>query len=203
MTTMKASDLIDATVKARLAATLKADGFKRSARTFQLTREAVIQVLNVQASQSNLGDEGSFTLNLGVYVPDLGRVLGEAVQEKPKEYQCQARQRIGRLMAGGEDHWWDVSPRTDLAALAEEIDLRYRELARPWFEALATPRALETSPACLGGDLARAGLALVEGRREDAARYIEPILAHPDSYAVGYVSDVRQFAKRHGLVDLV
>lgn len=196
---MKASALIDAVVRAKLASTLKADGFKKSSRTFLRLRGSVAHVLNVQASAWNSGDEGRLTLNLGVYVPELARTLGEAVLEKPKEHQCHARQRIGALMAGGGDQWWEVSPSADIDSVANELDTAYRELARAWFESLSTPADLEASPTCRGGDLARAALALAAGRPRDAARLVGPVIANPDRYSRGYVAEVVKFAQRHGL----
>lgn len=194
---MKAAEIIDQVIKANLAPTLKSEGFKKTARTFHRASGPAIHVVNVQASQWGSSDEGRFTLNLGVYVPELARMLGDAVHEKPKEYQCQARARIGSLMPAGSDDWWDVSPSTDLAALTREVEARYVEFGRPWLEARSSYRDLES---LLQGGLARAAVALLDGRREDARRRVAGLIAQREAITPAYQAEVRAFGEKHALL---
>jgi len=57
---------IDAVLKARLTPTLRDLGFKKKARTFRRRTAEATQVVNVQASSSNFGEHGRFTINFGV-----------------------------------------------------------------------------------------------------------------------------------------
>jgi len=63
------SKLIDEVVKLGLAPLLKERGFRKSSRDFQRRVDENWQIVNVQASQGNVGTAGKFTLNLGVYLP--------------------------------------------------------------------------------------------------------------------------------------
>jgi len=57
-----------------------------------------------------------FTLNIGVYYPEVAELHGLTAEGKyPREYESTLRVRIGTLMPGGHDHWWEVRGGSDLA----------------------------------------------------------------------------------------
>lgn len=129
---------IDDVIRRALVPSLRADGFRKSARTFHRSLDGVIEVLHVQASTSNAGDVGRFTLNLGVYFPGVDEILGDATLEHPKEYQCHVRERIGAVMGRG-DHWWTLDPTTPPADVAPEIERAYRDFVPSWFDRHRSP----------------------------------------------------------------
>jgi hypothetical protein len=63
---------------------------------------------------------GKFTLNLGVYVPEIWQA--SMVKRGPgfvQEYHCSLRSRLSQLSGLQIDQWWDLS--TDVTRLTEEI----------------------------------------------------------------------------------
>ena len=61
---------------------------------------------------------GRFTINLGVYVPEIARRLDSSRNGWVNEYDCHMRQRIGAVMPDRVDTWWplDDPPRAAEAA---------------------------------------------------------------------------------------
>ena len=90
---------IDEVIRTGLAPALKAQGYKKAARTFRRREPGHTLVVNVQGSSWNSDADGSFTLNLGVYFPTVVPFLDwmRAV-ERPTEPDCVVRQRIGFVM---------------------------------------------------------------------------------------------------------
>src|SRR5262245_6926148 len=131
---------IDHVIRAGLAPVLRAAGFTRRGRTFHRRGEHCVSVTNVQASRYNFGWSGQLTLNLGVYFPEAARIAHGAAAEYPTEPECQVRERIGVLMAGGNDHWWGISARTDLDRLAAQVARAWAGCAPAWFAAHEDPR---------------------------------------------------------------
>ena len=66
---------IDSIVRERLAPLLKKNGFKKKARNFYQEFPDRVEVINVQASQWNEGNEGKFTINVGVYYPEISKII--------------------------------------------------------------------------------------------------------------------------------
>ena len=136
---MEIGKRIDETIRLGLAPLLKQQGFSKSGRNFHRLTGAVWQVVNVQASQGNSDASGKFTINVGVYVPQVAVLAGQApIAGKPKEYDCTDRERLGELMPGGADHWWALLPSTDLAALAAQVSEAVSVYGLPWLEAQAS-----------------------------------------------------------------
>jgi hypothetical protein len=88
-----------------LAPLVKKEGFSKSGRNFHRQSGNNWLVVNVQASQGNIGTHGKFTINLGVYLPEVSLLVSDPLRGKPKEYDCTVRKRIGCLMPGARDHW--------------------------------------------------------------------------------------------------
>jgi hypothetical protein len=124
---------IDRIINNGLAKCLKSEEYVKKTRTFYLRKPAVIKIVNVQASMGNMGDQGKFTLNLGLYSPEIAKLLeGKVGAEFPKEYDCSLRQRIGSLMPAKTDHWWTLPG--DETALAQEIVYAWQEYGKPWID---------------------------------------------------------------------
>ncbi|HEV7509798.1 MAG TPA: DUF4304 domain-containing protein [Thermoanaerobaculia bacterium] len=98
---------------------LKQSGFRVRGRTFnRVTEDGLTQVVNLQMGASdppgtthipglreNL--HGFFTINLGVYVPEVARYHGGG-EAGPwvQEYRCCVRSRLGKISGEDRDLWW-------------------------------------------------------------------------------------------------
>jgi Domain of unknown function (DUF4304) len=119
---------------------LKGRGFKCRRRTFnRVTEDGLTQVISIQMGASdpprtthipglreNL--HGLFTVNLGVYVPEVARHTGGGEAKSwVQEYHCCVRARLGEASGEGQDIWWharcddvvvgDVQRRLELGGL--------------------------------------------------------------------------------------
>jgi uncharacterized protein DUF4304 len=126
--------IIDTVIREGLGKPLKEAGFRKSGRNFHLVADGVVRMVNVQASQFNFGAGGQFTLNLGVYLPEVAKFLKEklAPGKLPTEYECTISVRIGSLMPKREDHWWKIDSSIDLYTLAEEVKTTWVKFGQPW-----------------------------------------------------------------------
>ena len=50
------------------------------------------------------------------------------------------RARIGELLPGGQDKWWDIQPDADPARVIEEVKDAVKGFAVPWLESMSDPR---------------------------------------------------------------
>lgn len=125
-------------VRGPIAAQLGKQGFRRQRNRFGRLHAGGWQIIDFQASQFGSRDDVRFTVNLGVAYPEL-RGADDTWTEKhaPAEHKAHVRERIGFLLAGGEDHWWELTPDTDPRELADELIGVLSTKALPWLEARA------------------------------------------------------------------
>jgi hypothetical protein len=177
---------------------LKTYGFSKSGRTFHRKIGDVWQVINVQTSTSNIGVNGKFTINLGVYHPTIARLAGKSLRtDKPKEYECIIRERIGSLLPAKTDYWWEITPSTNLEFIAQTIGSIIKDLGVPWLESHSNiqqiAQALREQPSIMS---AAAALALQDKpmARQRIIRMIteRPMAAHA----------AREWAQKQGLEDI-
>jgi len=105
-------------VQAAIHATLKPKGFRKKGRTFnRVTGDGLTQVINLQMGafdppgtvhipglRENL--YGRFTVNLGIYVPEVARLQGGGEAKGfVQDYNCCVRERLGSLVEK-RDVWW-------------------------------------------------------------------------------------------------
>src|SRR3954454_12581137 len=98
-------------IRRDLAIRLKTAGFTRKGRRFRLLRGASVACVDVQRSRFGGGD---FTIEVGVYFPEVVRLLDEApLAEFPALEDCllSHRERLPFLGPDGRDRWWIVPPR--------------------------------------------------------------------------------------------
>ena len=149
---------------------LKPRGFKKNAFTW-IRHDEWPKLINLQLSQRNTSAEARFTLNLGVYIPELHNASGSyPVTGDPKEPDCDVRSRIGMLLPQGTDKWWDVSTATDCGSLFDEVSANLVEVGLPWLDGL---RDYATAAAALMGQKNpfMAAIALkLDGREDEAAK---------------------------------
>jgi hypothetical protein len=131
-------------LQAALRPTLQRWGFRGRGRTFNRpTQDGLTQVITFQMGgfdppgttyipglRENM--YGRFTVNLGVYVPEVARHQGGGEAKSiVQEYHCCVRARIGTLGAERADLWWDLAPD---ASLVGEIQRRLEGDAVPFLD---------------------------------------------------------------------
>jgi len=167
---------IDGIVKEELASLLKQNGFKKTARNFYRAYENRIDVINVQASQWNHGDEGKFTVNVGVYYPSIAEITGAPpIKGMPKEYDCTIRERIGSLTDANKDTWWLIDSKTDRSATASDLASKVETLCLPWLDRMSNLEAVKDGVA-KRWPLVAAGIALFQDRESEAKAFLEQSL---------------------------
>lgn len=125
---------------------MKDQGFRSQGRTFnKTTEEGLSLVVNFQMgnfdppgtvyNQIKQNLNGSFTVNLGVYISEVADGRGIIAKGFIQEPYCHIRKRLGRLGPEREDIWWSIG--TD-QLLFEEIDLRIRRDALPFLDQFST-----------------------------------------------------------------
>jgi len=127
------SELIDELVKTQLKPALKVLGFKSKSSTFFRNNGNLVEIISPQKSRWNDANESKFTINLGVYWPNVHEILGGLISSlPPKEYDCTIRQRLGFLFDDGKDYWWSVSPNSDIEQIGADVVEKVRHYGLPW-----------------------------------------------------------------------
>ncbi|SCB58783.1 protein of unknown function [Rhizobium aethiopicum] len=167
---------IDEVIKLGFADLLRAHGFRKSGRTWHKADGENWLIANVQASSSNFGDRGRFTINLGAYMTSVAVLSGQhAIDGKPKEYDSTVRERLGNL-AYGQDHWWIIEPGANLSAISADLVEKMQSVGLPWLDAHRdlsnVAAALRDSPS-----LQSFSAAWLAGDKAEATRRLEAAIA--------------------------
>lgn len=133
-------------VRRDLQPALKAAGFKKTRMTFHRRHPSgVVDVIQLQGSDSSTARELRFTVNVSRWSPLLHHALSKlgwapAVGELPTEPDCQLRRRIGSFLAGKRDTWWKVTT----SAPRDLVDVRDAIVAKalPFLDSLQTDEQL-------------------------------------------------------------
>jgi Domain of unknown function (DUF4304) len=128
-------------IKIWLDPPLKSSGFTRKSRTWSRRTNGKIDVVDVQTSRWNRVESGAFTINLGIFLPEVFEIYwGKPAPACPKEWECVVRMRIGRLLGGIDglkrDQWFDLNTESDVSARGEETSRFLTGLALPFFDSL-------------------------------------------------------------------
>ena len=108
-------------VQLALTGLLQGQGFRKRARTYsRKTTDGLTQVLNFQMGRfeppgptlglrpsSNL--YGQFTVNLGIFIPEVSAALAPWVGKTITEPDCELRVRLGALVSSSGDRWWPIN----------------------------------------------------------------------------------------------
>jgi hypothetical protein len=129
-----AREKYDGMVRQQVGPWLRERGFRKQRNRFRRIGDDGWQVVDFQASQWGTRDDVRFTINLWVGVAELAEA----------EPDAQIQQRVGALLPGGEDRWWEVDPETDLTDLAEEVRQVLRDRCLPWLDARSSLDRLMT-----------------------------------------------------------
>lgn len=180
-----AQENLDRVLAASLVPILRADGFRKSGRTFRRGSSEAIQVVNVQVSQWSSAGVLRVTLNYGVFHPRLHALSpaggGTPGPAGPHEYQCQLRTRIGSLLPDGRDLWWELESDADPGPLAATVRDLHERFGRPWLERMANPATAREHARGVDAVL----LAHVTGDHAQAYRLFRALVhASPDPQAL-------------------
>jgi hypothetical protein len=135
-------------IQRRLRALLKAHGFKVRGRAFnRLTADGLTQVVNIQMGASNPPGttyvpglrenlHGFFTVNLGIYVPEVARHHGGGeARSWVQDYHCCVRARLGEASGAQQDIWWRALPDD---AVLEDVRRRLEVGGFPFLDRFST-----------------------------------------------------------------
>ena len=95
-------------------------GFRRQGSILRILKQGNAGIIEFQKSTSNNSNRIFFTVNLAV----ICGVLLEPDQpslEKARSMNAHLRQRIGMLMPGRPDKWWEISEASTVGILASEV----------------------------------------------------------------------------------
>lgn len=197
---------IDLLIKLALTDGLKAAGFKKQARTFRRRlADGSVQVIEIQSGKYNEGSQGEFTINLGLYLPAIAHMTGQALLEQPRACQCHIDDRIGHILPDRLcDYWWPIDSHTDDQALAADLRAAVMQHALSWLAAVA-PAAFKAAGADesrlpqgrlpILNPLNRVSFYLLMDEPEKARQALRSGLENRPSLA----EPLRALARRHGL----
>jgi hypothetical protein len=216
--------LINSIVDEAIAPQLAAAGFKRAGRTWRkYLDDGVVQVVNIQWSPRR-DSEGWFTLNAGVYIPELAKLVAEfQVTTTPKEYDCHLRKRPLPPGVGGwevrvpgmakndpalGDGWFSrffswLDQRDDAKApakqerAARELRESLERYAFPWLERVSSLRGARDELLRSHPSWLAAQASLLLGERDEAKRILERELARANPE---YAETLRKWGREHGLI---
>jgi len=175
---------------------LKNEAFKKKARYFYREHENRIELINIQASKWSEGNEGQFTVNVGVYYPEIAKVTDALpVNGLPKEYDCTISERIGLLSQENKDTWWKINSSSKDAGISENIANHVKDLCLPWLDIISSLDDVKDYIAKNNRAFLAAGIALFQGNRDEASAYIEQALKQPPLAN----SKINSWSKKHGL----
>lgn len=90
---------------------LKSLGFKKTGNYYNRTvQDGLVQVVGFQSGQAVSILHGNFTVNLGVYVPCIAEIEGNAAKSRcVTDAHCEIRSRLSDAANLGQDKWWPLN----------------------------------------------------------------------------------------------
>lgn len=194
------SQKIDYIIRTELHPTLKREGYVKSARTFRKKLEYCTQIVNIQGSWTNIGEEGKFTINLGVYFPEVA-VLHDmfSKKDKPLESDCLVNIRIGRLMPIPKDFWWEVSLKSNLDEIAKEINNTWLRYGKDWLDKHSNIQEAINFSLSRKNFFWASIFSIVQGDKNKAKNYLDQAIG--DSINHDFLHErLKSWGKRNGLI---
>lgn len=204
-------------VQARLRPLFKDRGYRVRDRTFnRSTTDGLVQVVSFQMGRFDppgttdipgLREHlyGRFTVNLGVYVPEVAVCHGYGGKAFVPEYECCVRARLGLIGPEETDVWW-------LARADDEVVLDVRERlvrdAFPFLERFSSRDAIldewkDRTENIFAGGPPRIECAIILAKRGQAAEARKLLAAQArEAHLPAHAEYVRELAAQLGLGDL-
>ena len=157
---------------------MKAKGFKKKARNFYKELDGgVFLLVNVQGSMYNDNQDARYTVNLGVFFPEIYEMVGFGnVATVPSVPDCSISKRIGHLKPEKTDYWWQLTPASNLQQLATDLSASVEQYGLPWLQRNSS--ISDASAELKGQDpFTAAATAVIEGNRTEAADIINKIIS--------------------------
>jgi hypothetical protein len=133
-----AQDAYKGMIRDYLSPCLRQLGFKGSGGSYELPSDSHWILLGVQASQFSSAESVNFTINCKVVRRnryDAARRQHLYLGPKPKPNTSAGSygwsSRIGKLLPGGEDHWWVLRPTDSIDDLVEDVTIAVRDYVLP------------------------------------------------------------------------
>ena len=172
------SKKIDEIINLELKVSMKAKGFKKKARNFCKEIDGGIFLLvNVQGSMYNDNQDARYTVNLGVFFPEIFEMVGFGkIATVPSVPDCSISKRIGHLKPEKTDYWWQLTPASNLRQLAADLSYSVEHYGLPWLQRNSS--ILGASAELKGQNpFTAAATAIIEGDRAEAADIINKIIS--------------------------
>ncbi len=186
-----------------------ANGYRKSARNFVAQEQGVARVVQVQTSQLKKPGEASFTVNaLVTSVAFHEAYTGKAFPRSAASAEPVVQAGIGRLTPEGEPLWWSLEPGVSVKLIAGELQPLLEQRVLPFLARFRTEAdllaALEKGDDLPGfsamRERCRAVLLVKNGRKDDAQRVLEALLAANAAEGLeGFRDSVRELGQRLGL----
>jgi hypothetical protein len=137
-----AQRVLDQVIAGSFTPILRPLGFKKTGHNFRRALAQCTQVVSVQASVWSSAKELRFTVNMGVFYPEVLALEPfdgwKPSPSGPPEHKCHLRARIGQLMPGGEDKWWTIYAGDDAESVANELRSVLKAYGLPWLKAVCS-----------------------------------------------------------------
>jgi hypothetical protein len=194
-------DLVTQMIRDLVTPRMKAEGFRRTGRTFWRDGPEVCHVAHVLMNRWGSATESSFDVHLGVFWHRVEKLLDNPSLGKmpPPEFRCTFRFNVGRLatkLSKPPKPDWRVTLKTDFDTLGREVLADLLKYALPWFEYRSDlKRALDSKRFNLSmGELVNADaktvFKMMLGKRIDAVADLRRAIR------IGYREDALTLAKR-------
>lgn len=211
-------------IQSRIADQLKPLGFRKRGRTLRReTDNEVLQIIALQAGPVEIGPPspeplshlrqdffGKFTVNLGVYVPEIHARTNPPVSSSRviSDAYCSIRSRLGHL-AEGKDIWWSI-PESDDSDI-DDITAQIIHVALPFLDRFGTRDLIVRDWVAYnersGSNVARLDVAMILLRRGNKVGATQMFQDHikrneaeePAPHIRNHLEYVRNLAVRLGL----
>ena len=193
---------LDLVSNSGLAARLKADHFRKSARTWRRVHgaSAAIQIVNLQGSMLGTREHGRCALNVAVYFPVLADVLGIGREtERPSESDGHLRRRAAVLEPSGLDTWFefDSADHRSIERAGLAVVRLYSEFGAPWLDRISDLRQARNEFARTGQPWYAAAASVACDDQEGARQFLTQALATCPSWTAPHL---RQWGRRYELL---
>jgi len=202
----RTASLIDTIIVAGAAPLLKASGYRKIARSFHAPADGLFKVVQFQTSPWNTPDSAQFTVNLNIVLPYFHeKWTGLSFPRNPGSAAPIITQRIGQLMAGKRDLWWEVTPTSNIQSISIQVGAALTEHGLPFLDQHSTcdslvqeaERKVSLQRVAVNNDLRLAILLNFQGKHVQAARIVQEI-AETNTHKP-FAETISVIAKRLGL----
>ena len=196
----------DQVIKEGFYEALKPLGFKKKANNFYLQLDTLGQIINVQKSAWGHKDRISFTINIGIFVPEYWLTCDNEDNQElpayPTETQCLIRKRIGDLREDQLDTWYEITESTDEQQVIAEMRNNLTGLILPYFSRLnSTEKLLQEldSADVMMPPLVKLILFGEFKQFDSAKREYDQLLSNTKSTNLLLLKDVKEYGQKYGL----